>query len=379
MNDMKSDLINHGDGSSSSPTKKEESVQLYEQNMAVREKTVIDFSGDDEEVSFPGKSNISKKKVYRKSEGANATDENSLIVGDVDVATFSNDELAEKLKEFDITVGPIVGSTRTVYQKKLATAMRENMKGDLTAPDSSVNMSLSDVENNNLGETTVEIQETTENTETTTEELKDADFSADDEADPYQPSCVISPTLNSKSVMSNDSFLSFKKSEDYPSLLRQRFDGLNKEAELDDSRYTPTARRSIHSYEVTENSKETVTKAKDGTISKEYKYTKTTSTIASEIGAVERFGKFLLCILLFLIIAGAGYHIYALKEEHEIVPAKCLMAKLQDFFYFTSNQFSQTKPEAIDENISVGTENSSTWNQLSQEAVDEDISVNTKI
>ena len=42
--------------------------------------------------------------------------------------------------------------------------------------------------------------------------------------------------------------------------------------------------------------KETVIQAKDGTVSKDYNYTKTTSTIASEIGAVGRFGKSLLCI-----------------------------------------------------------------------------------
>merc|ERR1712025_789293 len=110
MNDMKSDLINHGDGSPSSPAKKEKFAELSEQNIAVREKTAIDFSGDDEEVASPGEINISKKKVYRKTENVNAMDENSLIVGDVDVATFTDDKLAEKLKEFDITVGPIVGS-----------------------------------------------------------------------------------------------------------------------------------------------------------------------------------------------------------------------------------------------------------------------------
>ena len=78
-------------GLPSSSTKKEECVQLSEQNIAVREKTAIDFSGDDEEVVSPGESNFSKKKVYRKSEDAKAMDENSLIVGDVDVATFTDD------------------------------------------------------------------------------------------------------------------------------------------------------------------------------------------------------------------------------------------------------------------------------------------------
>jgi len=276
------------------------------------------------------------KKVYRKYEGANAMDENSLIVRGVDVTTFTDDKLAKKLREFNITVGPIVGSTRKIYQKKLVTAMRENMKGDLTAPDSSVNLPRSDVKNDYLGETKVVIQETTENA--TNEELKDADISADDEADPYQPSSGISPTLNSnKSMISNDSFLSLKKSEDCPSSLRQRVNGLNKEAELDDSRYIPTARRSIHSYKVTETSKETVTKAKDGTVSKEYSYTKTTSKIVTEIGVVEKLGNFLLCIFLFLIIAGAGYYIYALIEEQEIEPTKYLMAKLQYVFRSTSN------------------------------------------
>ena len=67
------------------------------------------------------------KKVSRKSvgEGINVpeensnhveenqlttlTEENSLVVGDIDVAQLTDEQLSAKLKEFDVDVGPIVG------------------------------------------------------------------------------------------------------------------------------------------------------------------------------------------------------------------------------------------------------------------------------
>jgi len=324
INDLKNELINHGIELPPSSAKKEDYVQLYEENISVKEKATIDFSSDDDELSLPVGGKISKKKVSRKSEGMNGinhkadcngeevkngelTEENSLVVGDIDVSTLTDEQLAEKLKEFNITVGPIVESTRTVYQKKLAISMRESMKTVTTVDDT-----VSDVENNNLSETF------NDKVDAENEELKDAEFSADDDEDPYQPSCVNLSTSNcSKSTISNDSPLSLRKpSEEFANFtnIRQRFNGSNKEANVVDGRYTPTPRRSIHSYKVTETSKETVTKAKDGTISRDYDYKKTTSTSEAEIGPVRRFVRFLPTIFMLLIIAAVGYYIYVSRK-----------------------------------------------------------------
>ena len=130
INDLKNELTTHGVDLPPSSAKKEEYVQLYEKNIAIGEKATIDFSSDDDELNIPVGGKISKKKlsrksagnVSRKSEGMNGikqngdesekdklTEENSLVVGEIDVATLTDEELAEKLKEFNITVGPIVG------------------------------------------------------------------------------------------------------------------------------------------------------------------------------------------------------------------------------------------------------------------------------
>ena len=91
--------------------------------------------------------------------------------------------------------------------------------------------------------------------------------------------------------------------------------GSNKEASAVDGRYTPTPRRSIHSYKVTETSKETITKGKDGVISRDYDYKKTTATSHGEIGAVGRFLRFLPSMFLLLIIAAVGYYIYVVRNN----------------------------------------------------------------
>ena len=85
-----------------------------------------------------------------------------------------------------------------------------------------------------------------------------------------------------------------------------------------DGRYTPTPRRSIHSYKVTETSKETITKGKDGTISRDYDYKKTTSTSQGEVGTVGRFLRFLPSVFLLLIIAAVGYYIYVVRVDQII-------------------------------------------------------------
>lgn len=332
ISDLKNELITHGVELPPSTAKKEDYVQLYEKNISTGgEKAKIDFSSDDEEVSIPMAGKVSKKKVSRKSELTNGTnghadsngdvndkemltEENSLVVGDVDVATLTDEQLAEKLKEYDVAVGPIVESTRAVYRKKLSILMRGEDNVDATGKD---------VEKKQSEKIQSIVDETLE------EEFKDGEFSADDEDDPYQPSCVILPSSSFQSPNSQNDSSNHGKSNDSTEYLleasklsvnsplsnsiytniRQRFDGSNRESAVTDGRYTPTPRRSIHSYKVTETSKETVTKMKDGTISRDFDYKKTTSNSQDEIGGVRKTLKLLPPLFLGLIIMAVGYYI----------------------------------------------------------------------
>ena len=123
INDLKNELVSHGVELPPSAAKKEEYVLLYEEKISGGEKTKFEFSSDDEEVSIAVGNKISKKKVSRKSAGTNGTtekngeipeqgrltEENSLVVGDINVAQLTDEQLSAKLKEFNVSVGPIVG------------------------------------------------------------------------------------------------------------------------------------------------------------------------------------------------------------------------------------------------------------------------------
>ena len=123
IQDLKNELINHGVELPPSSARKEDYILLYEENIAKGEKAKFDFSSDDEEVAFSVGKKVSKKRVSRKSEGVNSTtkkteeipgqgtltEANSLVVGDVDVAELTDAQLADKLKEYNVEVGPIVG------------------------------------------------------------------------------------------------------------------------------------------------------------------------------------------------------------------------------------------------------------------------------
>lgn len=334
ISDLKSELINHGVELPLSSAKKEEYVQLYEKNISTGgEKAKIDFSSDDEEVSIPMGGKVSKKKVSRKSEVTNGTngnaennseaneqemltEENSLVVGDVDVAALTDEQLSEMLKEFNVPVGPIVDSTRAVYRKKLAITMREltNEKLDIVVEANGTTQTNGISNDNNEGE------------------LQNGEFSADDEElvdevpqkeilEDDQPSLLVrpsvTPTKESKkrvSARSASKTSSIAKAKAALSEVRQRFTGSNREGTVTDGRYTPTPRRSIHSYKVTETSKETVTKMKDGTISRDFDYKKTTSDSKDEIGTVRKFLRFLPSLFLLLIIIAVGYYIYVSRK-----------------------------------------------------------------
>ena len=129
---MRNALISHGvTNLPPQGAKKEELVALYEEHILPATNGAGDFSSDDEVSLKPSPSkrastaskasrvsNVSKASKSSKT-AKKALVEDSMIVDGVDVSALDDDVLFEKLKEHGISAGPIVDSTRKLYQKKL--------------------------------------------------------------------------------------------------------------------------------------------------------------------------------------------------------------------------------------------------------------------
>jgi len=260
--ELRNALINHG-VSSLPPlsAKKDELVALYEEHVAPLENGSGDFSSDDEisinrspskrastasrltKVSSTSKLSKSSSKSPKKSKKS-VTEENSLTVDGVDVDALDDDELFRLLKENGIDVGPIVSSTRPFYKKKLALVLKgENMVNTSNGDDYSDTDPETEPEDDQPAGTTVE--ETPE-----------------------------PPVTRSKSSSSSKAPKSPSKSD-----LTSPFNasGLRQRLTLDEadtgSPLTPTPRRSIHSYKVTETTKQVVTRNKDGVETRDIQHT----------------------------------------------------------------------------------------------------------
>ena len=75
-------------------------------------------------------------------------------------------------------------------------------------------------------------------------------------------------------------------------------------------------RRSIHSYKVTETTRKTVTKDKDGNVTEDVSIDKTTTETDSKVqpaGRMARLLKVLPGILMLLILAALAYYVTAVR------------------------------------------------------------------
>ncbi|KFM63872.1 hypothetical protein X975_10342, partial [Stegodyphus mimosarum] len=63
--------------------------------------------------------------------------DNSLIVDGLNIAQLSDDELSERLQNLGFIPGPILATTRSVYQRKLARLLRNEELEDLETNDDS--------------------------------------------------------------------------------------------------------------------------------------------------------------------------------------------------------------------------------------------------
>lgn len=153
-----------------------------------------------------------------------------------------------------------------------------------------------------------------------------AEFSADEDAaeeanteDEEQPSVVVRPSSRMKTTPSKSVKSDSKKKPTSPlqalgNSIRQRFGGSGGASEKNE-RFTPTPRRSIHSYKITETTRETMTKSKDGVVTRDFTYNKETSESKGETGGKMVFvRKVLPGILLVLIMAALAYYVSTVRK-----------------------------------------------------------------
>ncbi|XP_048409179.1 lamina-associated polypeptide 2, isoforms beta/delta/epsilon/gamma-like isoform X2 [Stegostoma tigrinum] len=111
---LKSELIAHNVRLPQREQKKEVYVQLYLKHITSKNKSELraDFSSDEEDSSEVKSIELPKLKEAEE----NHTDK-------MDVTQLSNEELKEQLMNHGVTPGPIVATTRTIYEKKLLKLM----------------------------------------------------------------------------------------------------------------------------------------------------------------------------------------------------------------------------------------------------------------
>lgn len=307
--ELRQALISHGvTDLPPASAKKDELISLYEEHVAPTANGSADFSSDDE-VDFkssPSKrasnasraskvSNVSKASKVSKSPRKKADAGDSSVVEELDIDALNDDELFEKLKENGIDVGPIVASTRPFYQKKLAMVLRgESMNGT-----NGNGVEFSDTEEEDEGTEPEEVEE----------ELVIQPRVTRRSASSKTPSTSQSPqAASSKSPVS--SMLSNLSG------LRQRQAAAD---EADTSgKLTPTPRRSIHSYKVSETTRTTITKNRDGTETKNVLHSIERSE-GNKTGGGKSWSRTVVNIikvlLLFAILVGVYFAVIAQMES----------------------------------------------------------------
>ena len=112
--ELRSVLTNHGIELPSSSAKKEDLVALYQEFVEPLDRSKGEFSSDDEEVIIAG-----KKKTSRRASSSTkmSSDKSQIVVEEVlteengveHLSELTDDQLADKLRQHGVDVGPIVG------------------------------------------------------------------------------------------------------------------------------------------------------------------------------------------------------------------------------------------------------------------------------
>ncbi|XP_013907014.1 PREDICTED: thymopoietin isoform X6 [Thamnophis sirtalis] len=123
---LKSELIANNVSLPGGEQRKDVYVQLYLQHLTARNVSGVpaqpDFSSDEERESTPVAvrnrgGSAAAVAVGRKA--TKKTDKSRLEQDDIDIAELSNEELKEQLLRYGVNPGPIVATTRKLYEKKL--------------------------------------------------------------------------------------------------------------------------------------------------------------------------------------------------------------------------------------------------------------------
>lgn len=143
------------------------------------------------------------------------------------------------------------------------------------------------------------------------------EFSADDEVPEPEEEEVVVKKSSRKSATPKVASASESKSplQALGNSLRQRFDKNRGEKP---ERFTPTPRRSIHTYKVTETTTQTMTKGKDGVVSIDKISTKETSESTNQTGGnkvAQVMRKVLPGVLMVLILLALAYYITSKKRS----------------------------------------------------------------
>jgi len=287
--ELKNALISHGAPVPPASAKKDEFIQAYEEHVAPLD-AAGEFSSDEEGPKTPSKrsSNVSKGKQStssRKSQGSprktpiKVLEESADIEMNIDIGSLDDDQLFEMLKKNGVEVGPIVASTRKFYEKKLSEAL--------------------------AGETATASTNGTNGTK----EFSDTEPEDEEEEQPAVVEVVAKRRTPRSAKSSSNSVVE--------SGLRQR---LALADELDSSPASPGARRAIHSYKVTETTRQVTTRSKDGTETVDTKHSveRSESQGVSPNGSRSLFSRLaypLLKLAIFLILLISVYMVFTTPSD----------------------------------------------------------------
>ncbi|KAG8578261.1 hypothetical protein GDO81_010435 [Engystomops pustulosus] len=113
---LKNELIANNIVLPSGEQRKDVYVQLYRQHLSSRNRNTPDFSSDEERESTPvrGRGRPPGRKATKKTDKPTVEGESEL-----EVTSLSNEALREELLKYGVKPGPILGSTRKVYEQRL--------------------------------------------------------------------------------------------------------------------------------------------------------------------------------------------------------------------------------------------------------------------
>jgi len=304
---LKNELITHGVELPSSGAKKSEYVELYEEHVLPVQQSKGEFSSDDDEESST------------PSISPQASTDSNMVVNGVDVETLNDEELFTRLQALGATCGPIVASTRKIYQKKLMVLMG----GDVVdAPQYNGDVDLDEEEEYSDNEEPVEVVEPRQTRSAIVSDVTSRSSIGADVAGSKAQSTTTTTNYTSQYTSANSPEVRRRVPETTAAApLSPVATGLS----FDPDRHTPSPRRSLRT--VTSSSSETITVRKIVNNESSAKLVSPLVQTAAEVKAEvvtedegsSKMGllcRFLVKLILLLVIIIALLYVYQLYQEN---------------------------------------------------------------